>query len=180
MGSKQQRLLAEIAEEVRRCTACRLHEQAQHGVPGDGAVDADIFFVGQAPGANEDKSGKPFIGRAGQFLNELLAEIKIARESVFVTGMCKHFPPKNRAPRQDEIDACKPFVVRQIEAVNPRIVVLLGKTAESLLGHPVLDGRTVLVTVHPAAGMRFPKMKDRMRQDFQRLRKMVAQLKNSD
>lgn len=163
-----------IAAEVRACRACRLHEGAVQAVPGEGPRSARVFFVGQAPGAMEDQTGRPFVGRAGQFLNRMLAEIGLERGDVYITSVAKHFPPDNRLPRKDEVEACLPFLIRQIQVVDPEIVVLMGKVAEQVLDHAVMAGRKVLVTVHPAAAMRFPAMAERMREDFRELRQMLG------
>lgn len=164
-----------IASEVRSCTRCRLFKQANQAVPGEGPDNAPIFFIGQAPGANEDCHGRPFIGRAGKFLDKLLSEIGVKREQVFLTGAVKHFPPANRSPKVDELNACSPFLVRQLELVNPKIVVLMGRSAESVLHHPVLKDKAVVVTVHPSAAMRFPKMRLKMKDDFQKLKQVIGE-----
>ena len=132
-------------------------------------MDAKVFFVGQAPGREEDKAGRPFVGRAGQYLNKMLDEIGLKREDVFITSVVKHYPPKNRMPKADEIEACRPYLLRQLEVVNPKIIVLMGKIAAKMKNEPVLKRRKVIVTVHPAAAMRFPKMAKRMENDFQQL-----------
>lgn len=143
-------------------------------VAGEGPKSARVFLVGQAPGAMEDRSGRPFAGRAGQFLNRMLMEIGLERGDVFITSVAKHFPPGNRLPRKDEVEACLPFLIRQIQVVDPEIVVLMGKIAEQVRDHVVLAGRRVLVTVHPAAAMRFPAMAVRMREDFRKLKQLLG------
>ena len=163
-----------IADEVSECKKCRLYKNAKHGVPGEGNPNAKIFLIGQAPGAQEDKTGKPFVGRAGQFLTKMLAEIGLQRQNVFITSTVKHFPPKNRAPKKDEIHACKPYLLRQIYLVNPKIVVLLGKIAENnMKNEPILKNKKVIATVHPSAAMRFPKMAAKMQKDFQKLKSLL-------
>lgn len=163
-----------ISDEVAECRKCRLYKQAKHGVPGEGNFHAKVFFIGQAPGAEEDKTGKPFVGRAGQFLTKMLGEIGLKRQDIFITSTVKHFPPKNRMPKPDEIHACKPYLLRQIHLVNPKIVVLLGKVAENnMKNEPMLKNKKVLVTVHPSAAMRFPKMAVKMRKDFRQLKSLL-------
>ncbi len=162
-----------IEKEVWDCKKCRLYKNTTHGVPGEGPQEAKVFFVGQGPGKMEDKTGHPFVGRAGQYLNKLLEEIGLRREEIFITSMVKHFPPGNRAPKPDEIVACKPYLIRQIEIVKPKIIVLLGKTAESIKNEPILKYKKVIITAHPAAAMRFPKMAAKIRRDFQKLKHLL-------
>lgn len=162
-----------IVKQVSMCKKCRLYKHALHGVSGEGPRNAKVFFVGQAPGAEENKTGRPFVGRAGRFLTKLLDEICLNRSDVFITSVVKHFPPKNRLPKSDEIAACEPYLLRQLSLVNPKIVVLLGAVAASIRGEPVLKGRKVIVTVHPAAAMRFPKFAAKIRSDFQELRRLI-------
>lgn len=148
-----------VEEKVNRCRLCPLYKTAHKGVAGEGPKDARIFFVGQAPGAQEDKTGRPFVGRAGTFLTEQLNAIGIDREDVFITSVVKHFPPGNRMPTKGEVNACLPYLLEQIAQVNPKIVVLMGNLAQSIKGQPVLQGRKILETPHPAAAMRFPKLR---------------------
>ncbi|MBI4146188.1 uracil-DNA glycosylase [Candidatus Woesearchaeota archaeon] len=162
-----------ISEEVRTCKKCPLYKHATHGVPGEGPKDAKIFFIGQSPGRMEDQTGKPFVGRAGRYLTKMIGSIGLKREEIFITSIVKHYPPENRAPKPNEITACKPYLLRQLAIINPKIVVLLGKTAETLRNEPVLKDKKVITTVHPAAAMRFPKMKKRMQRDFKALKKLV-------
>ncbi len=116
-----------IAEEVRACTACRLHEGRTSAVPGEGHPSTEVLFVGEAPGLNEDRQGRPFVGAAGGFLTELLGSIGWAREDVFITNVVKCRPPQNRDPEPDEIAACAPFLRRQAEVLEPALVVTLGR-----------------------------------------------------
>ena len=160
-----------IAQEVTDCTKCRLYKHAQHGVPGEGPANAKVFFVGQAPGAFEDKTGHPFVGRAGQYLTKMIEEIGLHRDEVFITSTVKHFPPGNRAPKPDEVSACRPYLLRQLAIVKPKIVVLLGKTAETIKNE--IKGPKIITTVHPSAAMRFPKMAVQMKKDFQRLKRLL-------
>ncbi|HVA87651.1 MAG TPA: uracil-DNA glycosylase, partial [Candidatus Saccharimonadales bacterium] len=119
--------LAQIADEVRVCTRCRLHEQRQRAVPGEGNPATEVVFVGEAPGFNEDREGRPFVGRAGGLLVKLLASIGWQRDDVFITNVVKCRPPENRDPAPDEIAACAPFLRRQLEALDPALVVTLGR-----------------------------------------------------
>jgi uracil-DNA glycosylase family 4 len=119
--------LEQIADEVRVCTACRLAEGRTRAVPGEGDPDTEVVFVGEGPGFNEDREGRPFVGRAGGLLVRLLASVGWRREDVFITNVVKCRPPDNRDPEPDEIAACAPFLRRQLEALDPAVVVTLGR-----------------------------------------------------
>ena len=119
--------LEEIAEEVRACTRCRLHAGRTRAVPGEGNPDTEVVFVGEGPGFNEDRQGRPFVGRAGDLLVRLLASIGWRREDVFITNIVKCRPPDNRDPEPDEIAACAPYLQRQLEILDPALVVTLGR-----------------------------------------------------
>ena len=163
--------LTSVAGQVRGCQRCPLYKKAHKGVPGEGNPKAKIMLIGQAPGREEDKTGRPFVGRAGKFLTAQLKKIGIARKDVFITSVVKHFPPKNRLPTKDEVNACLPYCIEQIYLINPKTIVLLGSIAEKALkGHPALLGRKVLSTPHPAAAMRFPKLKKKFEAKIARLR----------
>ncbi len=162
-----------IEKEVWDCKKCRLYKHATHGVPGEGPQKAKVFFIGQAPGRTEDLTGHPFVGRAGKYLTALIEEIGLRRDEVFITSVVKHFPLANRTPKPDEIMACKPYLIRQIAIIKPKIVVLLGKTAETIKNEPILKDKKVITTVHPSAAMRFPKMAAKIRRDFQRLKQLL-------
>jgi uracil-DNA glycosylase len=170
----RQGALDEIAREIRRSRRCPLASRAGLPVPGEGPADARIFFVGQSPGLEESRTGRPFVGRAGKFLDEALRRAGLSRQEVFMTSVERHFPPGNRQPTRAEIEACKPSLLRQLDVVDPRIVVLLGRVAErALAGEPVLEGRRVLVTAHPAAAMRFPWLRRRFLRDLHQLRRLT-------
>ncbi len=119
--------LEQIASEVRACTGCRLHEGRTRAVPGEGDPDTEVVFVGEGPGFNEDREGRPFVGRAGSLLVRLLGSIGWQREDVFITNVVKCRPPDNRDPQPDEIAACAPYLRRQLEALDPAVVVTLGR-----------------------------------------------------
>jgi len=118
------------------------------------------MFVGQNPGADEDETGRPFIGRAGKFLTKTLTEYGIKREDIFITNIVKHFSPKNRQPFEDEVRACLPYIVTQIKIIKPEIIVLLGASAKET---PRLDGIEYIQIIHPSAAMRFTKMGEKFR-----------------
>ena len=121
------------------------------------------MLVGQNPGAEEDKTGKPFVGRAGKFLNKVLAENGIDRQEIFITNIVKHVTPKNRKPFPDEIEACVPYLRKQFELVKPKVVVLMGTVAWQA---PRAKGVLFVETYHPSAAMRFPKMRKKFEEDF--------------
>ena len=182
-GAEQRReQLVALYKEVAACTKCPLHETRTKAVFGAGNSDADLMFVGEAPGADEDRQGLPFVGRAGQLLNQLLEEIGLSREEVFIANVLKSRPPGNRDPQPAEIEACKPYLFEQVRLIEPKVVCTLGNFATKLLtGSPVgitkvrgtpqvheLGGRTVLLLplLHPAAALRTPSMKETLRGDL--------------
>ena len=181
--------LVELYREVASCARCPLAETRTKAVFGAGNADADLMFVGEAPGAEEDRQGLPFVGRAGQLLSELLGEIGMTREDVFIANVLKSRPPGNRDPLPAEIEACKPYLWRQIELIEPRVIATLGNFATKLLsGNPAgitrvrgtpqvheLGGRMVFLfpLLHPAAALRTPAMKDTLREDFAKLPAML-------
>src|SRR3954469_12662138 len=165
---------------------CPLKAGRTNVVFGMGNADADLMFVGEAPGANEDQQGKPFVGRAGHLLDELLAGIGMTRENdAFIANVLKCRPPGNRDPLPEEIEECTPYLMRQIELIEPRVIATLGNFAtKTLTGSPVgitrccgrpqdhqLAGRDVKIypLFHPAAALRTPKVLDQLRDDFSRL-----------
>ena len=176
--------LVVLYQELKGCRDCPLHEGANL-VFGAGNADADLMFVGEAPGVHEDQQGVPFVGRAGRLLDELLGEISLRRDDVFIANVLKHRPPGNRDPQPDEIDACKPYLYRQIELIQPKVICTLGNFATKLLtrrnrgimschGAPQeheLGGRMVKIfpVCHPAAGLRTPATLQLLREDFARL-----------
>jgi DNA polymerase len=177
----RQKELDLLHEEIERCEKCPLYISRLNPVPGEGPVDAKLMLVGEAPGAREDESGQPFVGRSGELLTTLLSSIGLSRNDVFITSVLKSKPPKNRTPTRSEIEACRPYLERQIEIIDPQIVVLLGGVAVSSIIGPwkmaeshgkFYEGgeRAFFITYHPAAALRFPRFKDVMRSDFEILR----------
>lgn len=179
--------LAELRVEAESCVRCSLADTRTSVVFGVGAPDADLMFVGEAPGKNEDLQGEPFVGAAGKLLDRLLAEAGIARERVYIANVLKCRPPGNRDPRPDEIEACKGYLRSQLELVDPTVVVTLGNFATKLLlrtdtgitrlrGHayPWWRGKTLVPTYHPAAALRGgDRITDLMRQDFELMRTTI-------
>jgi DNA polymerase len=174
--------LVDLYREVQACTKCPLHETRTKAVFGAGNADADVMFVGEAPGADEDRQGLPFVGRAGQLLNQMLEEVGLSREDVFIANVLKSRPPGNRDPLPLEIEACEPYLFAQVRLIEPRVVCTLGNFATKLLsgsqtgitrvrGTPQvreLGGRPVylLPLFHPAAALRTPAVKETLRADF--------------
>ena len=169
--------LKDLHEIIRSCRLCSLHETRTNAVPGEGSVNANLFFIGEAPGAREDETGRPFVGRSGKLLTSMIEGIGFSREDVFITSILKSRPPKNRTPKRSEIELCRPYVEKQIELINPRVVVLLGRVAISSMVGPwkvteshgrffEVQGRTYFMTFHPAAALRSSDVKDLMQADF--------------
>lgn len=128
-------LLKIIAEDISRCTKCELHKTRTNTVPGEGPEDCDIVFVGEAPGAEEDETGRPFVGRAGKLLTKMIESIGLKREDVHILNVCKCRPPGNRKPTPEEMEACKPYLEMQLKVIQPSYMVTLGSTAtEAILG----------------------------------------------
>lgn len=172
----KEKKLKKIIELIKKCRMCRLNRK--NTVSGEGDTNAKLFFVGESPGREEDLTGRPFIGRAGRLLTELLVSIKLKRENVFITSVLKCRPPNNRKPTAKEIEYCLPYLKKQIEIIKPKIIVLLGNTAlQSLLGKEYTvtkyHGKFIgnyFVTFHPAAGIRFKKYKNLLFNDFKKLK----------
>lgn len=192
MATAEQRReeLVALYREVRGCERCPLHATRTQAVFGAGNANADLMFVGEAPGQQEDLQGIPFVGRAGKLLDELLAENGLARDDVFVANVLKSRPPGNRDPQPDEIEACKPYLFRQVELIEPTVICTLGNFSTKLLtGSPTgisrvhgvpqvhrLGRRTVQVfpIYHPAAGLRASGVKEILRADFKKLPALLA------
>jgi uracil-DNA glycosylase len=183
-------ILSEIAKEVSTCKLCTLSATRINSVPGEGSPNATIMFVGEGPGANEDKQGRPFVGQAGKLLDHLLATITLKREDVFIANIVKCRPPQNRVPAPEEVKACRPYLNAQIAVIKPRVIVTLGSSAlKTLLGSnyaigrvhgklQIKDGIRCLPMYHPAAYLhkRSPDLLEAMKKDFQELKKLNSQL----
>jgi uracil-DNA glycosylase family 4 len=184
-ASERRDELIELFREVQACQRCPLHATRTQVVFGSGNADADLMFVGEAPGFHEDQQGKPFVGAAGKLLGNLLEEIGMTREDVFIANVLKSRPPGNRDPQPEEIEACKPFLTRQIELIEPRVICTLGNFSTKLLtrrqdgitrvhGTPqdhVIAGLPIRLypIFHPAAGLRSTSMLETLREDFKQL-----------
>ena len=177
-----------LREQVAGCTACELHRFANCGVPGEGPLPAEVMLIGEAPGYHEDRQGKPFIGAAGQFLNELLGSIGLDRGEVYITNVVKHRPPGNRDPLPDEIAACSPYLDRQLALVRPRLVITLGRFSmarwfagqriSQIHGQPKRFGGLVVVPMyHPAAALHQGALKATIEADFLKLPRILVELR---
>ena len=178
--------LKAVAAEVRGCTKCKLYKGAKNGVPGEGPPDAEIMFIGEGPGFHEDQQGRPFVGAAGKFLEELLSEIGMKREDVFIANVVKHRPPGNRDPEPDELLACSDYLERQIKAINPKVIVTLGRYSmarffpnakiSAIHGQArKVDGRLVVAMFHPAAALHQQSLRQTVVEDFKKLPALIAQ-----
>ena len=183
--------LVALYKETEACERCPLHATRTKVVFGAGNADADLMFVGEAPGQQEDLQGLPFVGRAGKLLDQLLEEVGLAREQVFIANVLKSRPPGNRDPQPEEIAACRPYLDRQIELIEPLVICTLGNFATKLLtrsprgitqvrGRPQVHevgGRTLRVypLFHPAAALRTPRVLEELREDFAGLPDLLAE-----
>ena len=179
--------LEKLAAEVSACTKCILHKSRVKAVPGEGPEHAEIMFVGEGPGFHENQQGRPFVGAAGQFLEELLASIGLKREQVFITNVVKCRPPGNRDPLPEEIEACKQYLDRQIALIQPKVIVTLGRFSmarafpnekiSAIHGRPKkIDGIVYVPMFHPAAALHQPSLKRTVEEDFKKLPQILAEL----
>lgn len=178
--------LRAIREDLGDCTRCRLHKGRKNLVFGVGNVNADMMFVGEGPGADEDEQGEPFVGRAGQLLNNMISAMGIRRQDVYIANIVKCRPPGNRTPERDECDTCSPFLLRQIAVIQPKVIVALGAVAAKNLlavndSMANLRGRwydfrgsRLIVTYHPAFLLRDPRQKKEAWKDLQMVMKYLG------
>jgi DNA polymerase len=183
--------LESIARAVEKCTRCPLYKTATRGVPGEGDPNAKLVCVGEAPGANEDETGRPFVGQAGQLLTKILLAVDLKREDVFITNVVKHRPPGNRNPAPNEIEACSPYLVRQLELIKPKVIVAFGTfAAQTLLNTKTPIGKLrgevhryhgipLIVTYHPAALLRNPSWKRPTWEDVKLARRILDSSANA-
>jgi uracil-DNA glycosylase len=181
----RQTSLKAIENVVAKCTRCRLYKTATNPVPGEGNPMARLVCVGEAPGANEDATGKPFVGPAGQLLTKILAAVDLKREDVFICNVLKHRPPGNRNPLPDEVAACSPYLIRQLELIKPKVIVAFGTfAAQTLLDTKTPIGKLrglvhqyhgipLVVTYHPAALLRNPAWKRPTWEDVKLARRVL-------
>jgi DNA polymerase len=182
--------LDEIARLVRQCSDCELGRGRKNAVPGEGSPDADLMIIGEGPGAQEDLLGRPFVGRAGQFLDELLGYIGLKREDVFIANMVKCRPPENRDPLPAEVSACDKYLERQIELLDPLLIVTLGRVslARFFPGESMTrargkvrekDGRFIYPVMHPAAALYRQEVRPGIIEDFKAIPKVLDDIRNS-
>jgi DNA polymerase len=176
----------QLEAAIRACTLCALHKGRTQAVPGEGPVNADIMFIGEGPGFHEDRQGRPFVGAAGQFLEELLASINLTRQQVYIANVVKCRPPGNRDPLPDELSACAPYLDRQIEIIRPKVIVTLGRfsmarffpgaSISKIHGQPKRVGNVLVVPMfHPAAALHQPKWRPVVEADFKKLPGFIAE-----
>ncbi len=179
--------LTDLAKEVAGCNRCRLAHGRTRAVPGEGPEHAAIMFIGEGPGFHEDQQGRPFVGAAGQFLDELLQAIGLKRADVYITNVVKCRPPANRDPQPDEIEACQSYLNRQIALIKPKVIVTLGRYSmarafpnekiSAIHGKPHKVGEIVYVPMfHPAAALHQPALRKTVEEDFAKLPKILADL----
>ncbi len=179
--------LETLAEQIRRCTLCPLHKGRTQAVPGEGPEDAEIVFIGEAPGFHEDRQGRPFVGASGQFLDELLQHIGLDRAKVYITNVIKCRPPGNRDPLPEEIEACRPYLDRQLEIIRPKMVVTLGRFSmaryfpnariSQIHGKPKKIGGVLYYPMyHPAAALHQPSLRRTVEEDMKRIPELLARM----
>jgi uracil-DNA glycosylase len=183
-------ILAQIAQEVTTCTRCLLHKSRKKAVPGDGPVQADIMLIGEGPGFHENEQGLPFVGAAGKFLDELLHSIGLQRADVYITNVVKCRPPGNRDPQPEELEACDGYLERQIQAINPKVIVTLGRFSMAKFMSNVkisqvhgqarwVNQRLVVPMYHPAAALHQGALRPVLEQDFAQLPGLIKQAEES-
>ncbi len=183
--------LEQVAEQVRACTRCPLYKTATKGVPGEGPANADIMMIGEGPGFHEDQQGRPFVGAAGKFLDELLSHINLKRSDIFITNVVKHRPPNNRDPLPEEIEACRPWLDQQIELIQPKVIVTISRFAmarwfpnekiSAIHGKAKRAGNMMIVPMfHPAAALHNINLRPVLIEDFKKLPNYIEQAKKAD
>ena len=179
--------LADLCKEIEGCQKCILSQGRTHAVPGEGPEDADIMFIGEGPGFHEDRQGRPFVGAAGNYLNELLEKIDLKREDVYITNVVKCRPPGNRDPQPQEIEACRSYLDSQIEMIRPRLIITLGRfsmqryfpgaSISRIHGQPKRVGNVIYYPMfHPAAALHQPRWRNLLEEDILRIPDLLAKL----
>jgi len=177
--------LSELYEEIRHCQRCDLYKTRTRAVPGEGPEDAEVMFIGEAPGFHEDQQGRPFVGPAGQFLTQLMNSIGLKRDQVYITNVIKSRPPGNRDPLPDEMNACRKWLNRQIELIRPRLIVTLGRYSMALFfpGKSIgrihgtaqeRDGITYFAMYHPAAALHQQSLRQTIEDDMLKIPQVLA------
>jgi DNA polymerase len=179
--------LTDLYDRIRVCSLCPLAQSRTRAVPGEGPENAAVMFIGEAPGFHEDKSGRPFVGAAGRFLEELLASIDMAREDVYIANVIKCRPPGNRDPLPNEIEACQSYLDRQIELLNPQMIVTLGRFSmarhfpgakiSAVHGQPrKIGGVLYFPMFHPAAALHQPRYRSLIEEDMAKIPQLLADI----
>ena len=183
-------VLNQVADETSVCTKCELHHSRKNAVPGEGPADAEILFIGEGPGFHENEQGRPFVGAAGRFLEELLEKVGMSREQVYITNVVKCRPPGNRDPRLEEIETCtRDYLDRQIQSIKPKVIVTLGRFSMALYlpnakisqvhGQPLrVKGRFIVPMYHPAAALHQGSLRPVIESDFSKLPDLISQVAN--
>lgn len=179
--------LTDMYEQIRTCPKCDLSQSRTNAVPGEGPEDAEIMFIGEAPGFHEDRQARPFVGAAGQYLNELLGLIGMDRSKVYITNVVKCRPPQNRDPQPHEMEACRPYLDCQIELIKPKVIITISRFAmmrwfpdkkiSEVHGRPKRFGDLVVVPMfHPAAALHQPSLKATLEADFKRIPQILKDM----
>jgi len=179
--------LTELYKEIIVCQLCILSKGRVHAVPGEGPENAEIVFIGEGPGFHEDRQGRPFVGAAGNYLNELLEQNGLKREQVYITNIVKCRPPGNRDPQPEEIETCRPYLDRQIELIRPRLIITLGRysmqryfpgaSISRIHGQPKRVGNVIYYPMfHPAAALHQPRWRDLVEEDMKKIPDLLAKL----
>jgi uracil-DNA glycosylase family 4 len=179
--------LTDLCEEVKICRKCILSQGRTNAVPGEGPQTADIMFIGEGPGFHEDRQGRPFVGAAGNYLTELLQKIDLKREDVYITNVVKCRPPGNRDPQPEEIEACRPYLDKQIDLIHPRLIVTLGRfsmqryfpgaSISRIHGQPKRVGNVIYYPMfHPAAALHQPRWRSLVEEDIVKIPDLLAKL----
>lgn len=182
--------LRKIADAVSTCKKCDLCHSREKGVPGEGPPDAEIMFIGEGPGFHENRQGRPFVGAAGDLLVELLGAIGLQREQVFITNVVKCRPPGNRDPQPGELEACNPYLEKQLGIINPKVIVTLGRFSmarfipqakiSEIHGQPVkVKGKLVVPFFHPAAALHRPSLRPTVEEDFAKLPGLIRNIQQT-
>lgn len=193
--TKKKKLDTLNAKMIKECS-CSLRAQAKRAVPGEGNPEAEIIFIGEAPGAKEDEEGRPFVGAAGKFLNEMLSSIHLKREDIYITNIVKYRPPDNRDPTSEEIASCEEWLMEQIKIIQPKIIVTLGRHAFGYFlpgkkiseahGHafrktfPDIGMLVFFALYHPAAALYNGSMRETLIKDFQKIPKVLEKVREID
>lgn len=178
--------LDRLYEEIRSCAKCILSQGRSHAVPGEGPERADMMFIGEGPGFHEDRLGRPFVGAAGKYLEDLLSRIDLKRTDVYIANVVKCRPPSNRDPQPDEVEACRPYLDRQIEIIQPRLVITLGRfsmqryfpgaSISRIHGKAKQIGGVIYYPMfHPAAALHQPRWRSMVEEDFMRIPQLLSQ-----